>query len=279
MKKVIAIIVGLEVGLLLIALSFHSLIGYLVSGILAYLFGLVLPIEHESLQVFFVYTIAFLLVSVSVFVCILFSNSFYKLFKWTVIILPASVGIIYLTAFKPIDKSSMVQQELENYVSRHVKIPPNYLGYSNSIESKLNNLASSLDPTSNQYLGIFSENQEKVDSIIIDTLFLSPDQHIGMCVFTMKKKDHYTAVSTFFNPKENLVFSGFSNLSHYGDSRNEALIELYYELYIELKERKKATYSHEYKAWTEKFPSILDSEYWTNTLKEDTIGMRKYGVL
>ena len=192
--KVIAIIVGLEFGLLLTALTFLSLIGYLVSGVLGYLFGLVLPIEHESLQVFFGYTIALLLVSVSVFVCIIFSNRFHKFFKWTVIILPASAGIIYLTAFKPIDKFNKVQQELENYESRHAKIPPNYLGYSNSIESKLNTLASSLDPTNNQYLGIFSENQEKVDSIIIDTLFISPDQHIGMCVFTMKKKDHFTAV-------------------------------------------------------------------------------------
>lgn len=279
MKKVIAILVGIELGLILTAFTFFSLIGYLLSGILAYVFGLVLPIEHESLQVFFGYAIALLLVSVSVFLCLKLSARLHKYFKWTAIVIPVFAGTIYLTVFRPIDKSIMVEQELENYESQNVETPLNYLNYLKSLETKLKDIASNETPNSNLYLGIFSTNQEKLDSIIIDTLFLSPDQQIGLCVFSMKQNDYYTAVSTFFNPIENIVYSGHSNLSHYGNSRKDALIELYYELYLERKERNKATYSPEYKAWTEKFPSILDSEYWTITLKEDTIGMRKYGVL
>jgi len=279
MKKIISILAGIEIGILLTIFVFLTLIGYVVTGILSSLFGLVLPVEHELLQVFFGYLIAIVLVSLSVFICVKLSSKLYKFFKWIVIVLPIFTVIIYLAYFKPIDKFSEIQQELEKYKIVDRGISQNYWNYFKSFESKLNKIAVKETPTSNLYLGIFSTNQEAVDSIIIDTLFISTDQQIGLCVFTMKQDDYYKSVSTFFNPKENRVYSGYSNLNQYGDSRDEALVNLYYQLYIERKERKKAIYSPEYKTWTEKVSTVLDPDYWTTTLKEDTINMKEYGSL
>lgn len=277
MRKVIAVLVGLEFGALIIGFTFLTLIGYLISGVLAYVFGLVLPVEHKLLQSFFGYLISFIILSLSVFTCLKLSRQLHEYFKWIVITLPVCAGVIYFVAFRSIDKKSEVAQELEKYKISNDQPPPHYELYVDSLEEKLNKIASTEPSTSNVYLGIFSVNEEKVDSVIIDTLFLSPSQDLGVCVCSMKHKGHYIAVSIYFNPTENRVYSGSTISGEFSNSRGEALINCYYQLFIERKERKKATYSPEYRTWTESFPSILESEYWTKTIHEDTVNIRYYG--
>ncbi len=98
MKKLIAILLGIEAGLLLVILAFTTLIGYLIAGILAYIFGFIIPIEHNKLHIAFNYIIMLTTIGTSIFVCLKLSNKYFHIFKWAVIILfPVCYGLIYYT--------------------------------------------------------------------------------------------------------------------------------------------------------------------------------------
>lgn len=278
-KRLLAALVGIEVGLLLVGLTFMTLIGYVISGLLSYVISLILPIDQTILQNTIGIIISIILVSVATFYCVLLSDRLYSYFKWIAFGIPIICGLSYYILFLPTDKQSKVNDELKQYNVENKKISESDKLIILDLENKLTKLSNELDWNSNLHLGIFSTNSNRVDSIIVDRIFLSHLDSLGMCVYTSKNQNMYHSSTLFFNPTNLTIYSGHNVASGYGNDRQAALLELYYQLYVSDKTRKKATYSPSYKTWTETVPSILDSNYWSTTVREDTINMTIYGKI
>lgn len=278
-KKIIAAIVGIEIGLLIVAVTFITLIGYLVVGLLSYLVNFIIPIEDTILQNIIGVIISVFIVSASVFYCLVHSEKLYSYFKWLVVVIPLICGLMYLLLFPPTNKSEEINEELKKYNAENRIARESDRRIISELESKLTKISQKLDSSSNLYLGIFSTNANRVDSISIDRIFLSHLDSLGLCVYTARCGNFFNGATFFFNPTNLTIYCGANLAGSYGETRKAALKELYYELYILKKTRKRAVYTPSLKNWQEIVPSILDSNYWSTTIKEDTINMTMYGKI
>lgn len=278
-QKIIAAIVGIELGLLIVAATFITLIGYVLVGLLSYLVNLIISVEQAILQKIIGVIISLFIVSASVFYCLVHAEKLSNYFKWLVVVIPLICGLIYLFLFLPINKSVEVKNELKKYNVENQIARESDKRIISELENKLIKASQELDSSSNLHLGIFSTNSNRVDSIIVDRIFLSHLDSLGLCVYSSKYENMYYSATLFFNPTNLTIYSGHNIASSYGKNRETALLELYHQLYVSNKTRKKVTYNPDYKNWTETVPSILDSNYWSTTIKEDTINMTMYGKI
>lgn len=278
-KKLIAVFCGIEIGIIISLVIYLTLIGYLLSGIVGYLLSIILPFNMESIVIYVNYFIVILINVSSIYFCLKILNEHYKLVRVVALIIPIIFIPIYLITNRQIDKNAAINKELTHIVS-NPHIPIDYHVYKQQIQEKLITYAdSAIRERNNIYMSLFMDN-ESVKCIEVDTLFLSPTNKFGLCLYSFLSDSTFYAQTAFFSIEKNnspIVYSkGMTNRS-FGKTRQNALIDLKYILFVDLKTRIKQCNTEDYQVEKVQVYSILHNQYWSESFKDDTINLKLYG--
>lgn len=269
-KSLVAVLLGLELGLILSALVFLSLVAYVVTGIMAYLVVQYLPLDHAEVVNFFSVLLVIGIVAISIYFCLSLVGRYYSQFKWLALGIPLVFGLVYLLFFLPVDKMALVNKELQ----KHQFAPEENIVKNKKLalrlENRLTQLTKVIDRYSNGYEELFGWSENEVRNIKVDQIFRSPIDTLALCVFTSSSEEGIMASTVFFNPETLKVFAGSGIAAGWGHTREDALTELYYDLYVTNKIRTRTISDSEDKVLKEEVQSILDGNYWVTTINEDT---------
>jgi len=280
-KRIIAIILGIEAGIIIWFILFITLIIYAFTGIVAYLITSILTLNFQTIQTACMIITGIITIGFSILIFWFSVNKNFKLYKFLTIIIPLIMATIYFVFTKHENKIKEISIEKAKYIQDFNKQnSSNYIISKTLFEEKLKECSRRIKPDStNLYLGIFA-SQAPIDSIQVDTLIFSPKDQLGLCIFSFKSENSYFAKSIFFERISSTNFkihSGGNCPQENDKTRQLAIINLEYLLYIDLKQRVHADYNPTYKKWTESVPSVLNKDYWITTIKEDTLNLDIYG--
>lgn len=275
MKRIVAIILGIEIGLLIWFILAQTFVIYIVVGIVHYL----LPFISETILSWLT-----ILLCCSCFctLTLVTANKYFRQFIAAIFCLPAVTFIVYFLFFLPPNKAKAVNTELTKHNKNKYSDNLSYIQFQNKINTMLVNFTThNSESRNNLHLAIFGIEEKKAEQIKIDTLFIAPDEKIGVCLFTFLDSI-YTARAIYFSIKKNSVDKLFSGglLAHgYGVTREEALTEMKYDMFITSKKRVEVVNLENYSVKKVEYPSILESKYWQQTIKLDTVYMTINGAI
>jgi len=273
-RKILGVIIGLELSFIFALISIFTLFSYILIGVLSYSVGKVIPIQNEYLSVYF-YCVFFLLtLFVSVKIGLQITKKNYNNSKWISSILMVICVTMYYLLIIPVNKEEKVNTELKRLSLIENITPVNYKKYETLLQNKLTEVSQNINLPEYRNKNIFYS--EKIDSIVIDTLIISPKKNLAICLISYKSEGLFGASSFFFNPTTNFIYYGGILPHSFGETRNETLLDLHYILYVERKTRNEVIYSPEYKSVEIEVPSILELDYWNKTVSKDTIYLEWY---
>lgn len=276
-KRIVAILLGLEIAILIFLGIFQSLILWILTGFVTSIFNLTLFAE----QIFDISIFA-LICCFSIFICLKGVDKFYKSYLITALLIPLSGGAIYFICLKEPNKALILEKELA-VSSSNISKPRNYNSIKCSFEKNLKSYYDTAQVNRNNlFSNLFSSNKKNISSIKIDTLIFSKDYKYAYIQYVIKQPNVYYTESLFcFFPASNeMELIPRSIYSSFDEDRNKAIIKIRYDAFIASRKRLQADYSgSDYKTSYENVPSPIDNGYWTKTFPLDSVNMRINGSL
>jgi len=276
-KKIVAVILGLEVSILTSLGLFYSLLLWIITGLVNYVCKLSLHVEQAFDIGVFVLICAF-----SIFCCIKTVDRFYKAYLILTILIPLLGLLVYFTVFKEPNKASILEKELAKSSSGIAK-PQNYNLITCSFEKNLKIYYDSARvDRNNLFLRLFRSSEKNILLIKVDTIIFSNDYKYAYVQYIIKQPNVYYAESSFcfFTAANQMELIPGSIYSSFDDNQKNAIEKIRYDAFIASRKRLKADYSNDdYKTYYENVPSPIDKNYWTKTFPIDSVNMRVNGSL
>jgi hypothetical protein len=274
MKKLVGIILGIEVGIIIWFLLSLTLIIYLVVGLLNYAF----PSIPQSY-----FSIATIILTILPFAFI-FTQSIdknYESYKTACFVLPIISGVIFFAFSKEPNKEKAVMTEIEK--GERSIFPESHDRTKRQINSLLTSFTKKYSKDRNNiHLKFFKTEQQEATEITIDELYYNPTNFKeGQCIYSFFADSIYYSSILYFTIKDTNVYelSSIDKTASFGKSKKETLINLKYELLIKNKERIEVDQEDYLEQKKVIYPTLVQKGYWTKTLKEDTLNMTYSGTI
>lgn len=275
MKKIIATILGIEVGLIVWYIFYQTLIIYVFTGITNYI--------SPDISVEFLYYSS---IGITILPFIVIFNKldkeYFNVFLGLIIAIPILVFVYWSMFIKEPNKEKEVI-ELLSSANNKIERPLFYDSISIQILNHLKDFtAKNHNERNNLHLNLFGFEEEEAKEISIDTLIFDlKSLSQGICIYSFKQDNWFYCKVLYFSLLNRNVKEMFSIdwSTPYGKTKPEALYKKYYELLEKLKIRHE-TNPYNYKDQTRvQYPTVIDQKYWSKTLPLDTINKRSYGSI